>query len=103
VTDGNAPIPRRSGVKFLLDFFTKKSRVQGGALTLPAQGRPRIHAPQDTKKPQYQATLLHSPTADFLALYLISGLALHFLAFRRWSYYSKGMYRPQEATFTKNS
>ena len=26
-------------LKFLLDFFTKKSRVQGGALPLPAQGR----------------------------------------------------------------
>jgi len=31
-------------LKFLLDFFTKKSRVQGGALPLPAQGRLRIRA-----------------------------------------------------------
>ncbi len=26
-------------MKFLLDFFSKKSRVQGRALPLPAQGR----------------------------------------------------------------
>ncbi len=31
--------PAAAGLKFLLDFFTKKSRVQGSALSLPAQGR----------------------------------------------------------------
>jgi len=31
--------PAAAEIKFLLDFFVKKSRVQGGALPLPAQGR----------------------------------------------------------------
>ena len=31
--------PAAAEIKFLLDFFTKKSRVQGRALPLPAQGR----------------------------------------------------------------
>jgi len=30
------PFPRRSGIKLLLNFFSKKLRVQGSALPLPA-------------------------------------------------------------------
>jgi len=39
-----APIPAAAEKKFLLDFFTKKSRVQGSALPQPAQGRQRRRA-----------------------------------------------------------
>jgi len=37
--------PAAAEKKFLLDFFIKKSRVQGRALPLPAQGRQRRAAP----------------------------------------------------------
>jgi len=33
-----APVPRRSGKKLLLNFFSKKLRVQGSVLPPPAQG-----------------------------------------------------------------
>ena len=35
----NFSVPPAGGMKFLLDFFTKKSRVQGRALPLAAQAR----------------------------------------------------------------
>jgi len=37
-TNGNhrTPFPAAAEIKFLLDFFTKKSRVQGSALPLSA-------------------------------------------------------------------
>ena len=36
-------------LKFLLDFFTKKSRVQGGALPLPAQGQKQMDSFRNCK------------------------------------------------------
>ncbi len=37
-------------LKFLLDFFTKKSRVQGGALPLPAQGQKQMDSFRSCKQ-----------------------------------------------------
>ncbi|NBH80218.1 hypothetical protein D3Z52_19070 [Clostridiaceae bacterium] len=38
-------LPPAGVIKFLLDFFPKKSRVQGRALPQPAQGRKPFRAP----------------------------------------------------------